>query len=208
MPHHSFGWRARRILYFRPHRRTFRRGNVIRPFPGPFGGVMAHSTPVDGIHRGRLFSGICLALVPTGASFALVSNILVPLKQEFILTNYQVGLIGGAALWGMAISLLVLGPMLEAFGLKNGARVAFVAHLTGITLMIAAVTQVGTGSGFWVLMAGAATLAVGNGMIEVTGNPLVAALYPDSKTTHLNWFHAFFPIGIVAGGLVGFLLAT
>ena len=45
-----------------------------------------------------------------------------PLKQEFILTNYQVGLIGGAALWGMAISLLVLGPMLEAFGLKNGAR--------------------------------------------------------------------------------------
>ena len=50
--------------------------------------------PVDGIHRSRLFSGICLALIPTGASFALVSNILVPLKQEFILTNYQVGLIG------------------------------------------------------------------------------------------------------------------
>jgi fucose permease len=169
---------------------------------------MAHTTPVDGIQRGRLFSGICLALVPTGASFALVSNILVPLKQEFVLTNYQVGLIGGAALWGMAISLLVLGPMLEAFGLKNGARVAFAAHLAGITLMIAAVTQVDTGMGFWVLMLGAATLAVGNGMIEVTGNPLVAALYPDSKTTHLNWFHAFFPIGIVAGGLIGFLLAT
>ena len=42
-------------------------------------------------------------------------------------------------------------------------------------------------------MAGAATLAVGNGMIEVAGNPLVAALYPEAKTTHLNWFHAFFP---------------
>ena len=61
----------------------------------------------DVIHRERLFTGICLALVPTGASFALVSNILVQLKQEFILTNFQVGLIGGAALWGMAISLLV-----------------------------------------------------------------------------------------------------
>ena len=67
------------------------------------------------IHRRRLFFGICLALIPTGASFALVSNILVPLKQQFILTNYQVGLIGGAALWGMAISLLVMGPLLEAF---------------------------------------------------------------------------------------------
>ena len=162
----------------------------------------------QGVNRSRLFSGICLALIPTGASFALVSNILVALKQEFILTNYQVGLIGGAALWGMAISLLVLGPMLESFGLKNGARFAFAAHLAGITLMIAAVTQVGSPSAFWILMFGAATLAVGNGMIEVAGNPLVAALYPEAKTTHLNWFHAFFPIGIVAGGIVGFLLAN
>ena len=45
------------------------------------------SVPPDGIHRNRLFFGICLALIPTGASFALVSNILVPLKQQFILTN-------------------------------------------------------------------------------------------------------------------------
>ena len=161
-----------------------------------------------GIHRNRLFFGICLALIPTGASFALVSNILVPLKQEFILTNFQVGLIGGAALWGMAISLLVMGPLLEGFGLKNGARMAFAGHLIGITLMIAAVTRVGDPSAFWMLMAGAATLAAGNGMIEVTGNPLVAALYPDQKTTRLNWFHAFFPIGIVAGGIAGFVLAT
>ncbi len=165
-------------------------------------------TAPGAIHRRRLFLGICLALIPTGASFALVSNILVPLKQQFILTNYQVGLIGGAALWGMAISLLVMGPLLEAFGLKNGARLAFAGHLSGITLMILAVTRVGDPSAFWMLMAGAATLAAGNGMIEVTGNPLVAALYPDAKTKHLNWFHAFFPIGIVLGGLTGFALAT
>src|SRR5262245_34190729 len=99
--------------------------------------------PGTDVHRSRLFFGVCLALIPTGASFALVSNILVPLKQQFILTNYQVGLIGGAALWGMAISLLVMGPLLEGFGLKNGARLAFAGHLIGITLMIAAVTRVG-----------------------------------------------------------------
>ena len=162
----------------------------------------------DQVHRRRLFVGICLALIPTGASFALVSNILVQLKQQFILTNYQVGLIGGAALWGMAISLLVMGPLLEGLGLKNGARLAFAGHLTGITLMILAATMVGNPSAFWILMAGAATLAAGNGMIEVTGNPLVAALFPDEKTKRLNWFHAFFPIGIVLGGLTGFALAS
>src|SRR5688572_18401231 len=101
-----------------------------------------------------------------------------------------------------------MGPFLEAFGLKNGARLAFAGHLIGITLMIAAVSRVGDPSAFWMLMAGAATLAAGNGMIEVTGNPLVAALYPAQKTVRLNWFHAFFPIGIVLGGLIGFLLAN
>ena len=161
-----------------------------------------------GIPRSRLFTGICLALIPTGLAFGLVSNILVQLKQEFILTNYQVGLIGGAALWGMAISLLLIGPMLEGFGLKNGARVAFAGHLAGITIMISALARAGDPSAFWILMLGAATLAAGNGMIEVTGNPLVAALYPEQKTVRLNWFHAFFPIGIVLGGLIGFALAT
>jgi fucose permease len=166
---------------------------------------MAGSTE---IHRSRLFFGICLALVPTGMSFALVSNILVPLKQQFILTNYQVGLIGGAALWGMALSLLVIGPMLEGFGLKNGARFAFVGHVAGVTIMLLAANRVGDPSAFWMLMAGAATLAAGNGMIEVVGNPLAAALYPEEKTKRLNWFHAFFPIGLILGGLVGFALST
>jgi len=161
-----------------------------------------------GIARGRLFLGICLALIPTGASFALVSNILIQLKQEFILTNYQVGQISGAAVWGMAVSLMVFGPLLEAYGLKNAARAAFGAHLLGTTLMISAVTKVGDPSAFWLLMTGAAILAMGNGMIEVTGNPLVAALYPDQKTVRLNWFHAFYPIGLVAGGLIGFVMAN
>src|SRR5688572_21442090 len=167
--------------------------------------IMA-ATHATEVHRQRLFSGICLALIPTGASFALVSNILGQLKQEFILTNYQVGMIAGAALWGMAISLLVIGPLLEGIGLKNGARLAFLGHLGGLTLMLSAVTRTGDPSAFWLLMAGAATLAAGNGMMEVAGNPLVAALYPDEKTKRLNWFHAFFPIGIVLGGLAGFVL--
>jgi putative membrane-bound dehydrogenase-like protein len=166
------------------------------------------SSPSADIHRSRLFFGICLALIPTGASFALMSNILTPLKQQFILTNYQVGLIAGAALWGMAISLLVAGPLLEAFGLKNGAILAFLGHVSGISLLLLAAGRVGDPSAFWMLMSGAATLAAGNGMIEVTGNPLVAALYPEEKTKRLNWFHAFFPIGLVLGGLAGFALTS
>ncbi|MPY89133.1 MAG: MFS transporter [Luteitalea sp.] len=160
-----------------------------------------------GAHRTRLFVGICLALIPTGAAFALISNVLGQLKEEFILTNYQAGLIGGAALWGMAISLLVFGPMLEGYGMKKGAVLAFVGHLLGLTLLISAVAlRHEPGAAFALLMVGAILLAGGNGMVEVVGNPLTAALYPADKTTKLNLFHAFFPMAILIAGLVGYTL--
>ena len=139
-------------------------------------------------------------------SFALLANVLGQLKEEFILTNAHVGFIAGAAIWGMAISLLVVGPLIEGLGLKRGTILAFVGHVFGVVLMIAAAPLAGTDAGFWLLMLGAVVLAMGNGMIEVSGNPLTAALYPENKSSKLNWFHAFFPIGILTGSLIGFAL--
>lgn len=158
------------------------------------------------INRKRLFFGICLAIIPTGASFSLVSNILYQLKTEFILTNAHVGYIGGAVLWGMALSLLLVGPFLERFGLKKATVGAFFGHIIGTTLFLAAFLFAGYPSAFWILLSGAAILGVGNGLIEVSGNPLVPALYPDKRTTKLNHFHAFFPGGMVLGGLIGWLM--
>jgi fucose permease len=165
-------------------------------------------TDPSGIDRGRLFSGMCLTLVPSGASFALISNVVLQLKEQFILTNYQVGLIAGASIWGSTISLLVLGSMLEAYGLKNGFRLGFFAHLIGLSVMLSAVAFAGTPADFWLLLCGAATLSIGNGMMVTAGDPLVVALYPEDKTTRLNWYHAFFPIGIIFGGLTGFVLSN
>jgi len=164
------------------------------------------SQDLEGINRERLFWGICLALLPTAFSFVLVSNILNQLKAEFILTNYEVGLIGGAALWGMCVSLFLMGPFLEKFGLKNGAAAAFGGHLLGVTLFLAAYPFAGNPGAFWVLFMGAIGMGVGNGMIEVVGNPLTTSLYPERKTTKLNHFHAFYPGGMVAGGVLGWLM--
>jgi len=165
------------------------------------------SASPSGINRTRLFSGICLSLIPTGASFALIASIIPQLKAEFILTNGQVGAIAGAAIWGMAISLLVVGPFLEGLGMKKATWVAFLGHLLGVTVMISAVVFTENPAvGFWVLMLGAVLCAGGNGMIEVAGNPLTAALYPENKAHKLNIFHAFFPLAILVASLVAFLL--
>lgn len=154
----------------------------------------------------RLFIGMCLAIIPTGASFVFVSNIFQQLKTEFILTNAQVGYIGGAVLWGMALSLLLVGPFLEKIGLKKATVGAFFGHLIGTTLFLAAFPFAGDPNAFWILLLGAIGLGIGNGLIEVAGNPLIPALYPDNRTIKLNHFHAFFPGGMVLGGLAGWVM--
>ncbi len=166
----------------------------------------ASNVPVPEINRKKLFWGICIALLPTAFSFVLVSNILGQLKTEFILTNAQVGYIGGAALWGMAISLLTIGPFLEKIGFRKATIGAFIGHLAGVTLFLAAFPFAGDPIAYWILFLGAIGFGAGNGLIEVAGNPMVAALFPKNKTTKLNHFHAFFPGGMVVGGILGWLM--
>ncbi|HUF10674.1 MAG TPA: MFS transporter, partial [Rhodothermales bacterium] len=155
------------------------------------------STPA--IQRHRLFVGSCLALVATSVAFATVGAVMAPLKSAFVLTNEQVGWIGGAALWGFAVSMLVFSPLCDSLGMRVLLRLAFVGHLVGTAVLIVS-------NGFWMLFTGALIVALGNGLVEAACNPLVAALYPDDKTVRLNQFHVWFPGGIVIGGVAVYLM--
>ncbi|MGK0418711.1 MAG: fucose permease, partial [Halopseudomonas sp.] len=44
---------------------------------------------------------------------------------------------------------------------------------------------------------------LGWGAVEAAANPMVASLYPEEKTHRLNILHAWWPAGIVIGGLLG-----
>ncbi len=151
-------------------------------------------------NAGRLFLGSCLALIATSVAFAVIGDIMGTLKNVFVLTNTQVGWIGGAALWGFTVSMIVLGPLCDALGMKRLLWFALICHLAGPLIMIFA-------NGFSMLFVGALVLALGNGTVEAACNPLVTTLYPDNKTVKLNQFHVWFPGGIVIGGLLCFLLS-
>ena len=153
----------------------------------------------ESVDRKRLFIGSCIALIATSVAFATVGAILNPLKQEFVLTNAEVGWIGGAALWGFAVSQVLFAPFCDNLGMKFLLRMAFGGHLLGTGLMILA-------PGFWALFAGAAIIAMANGLVEAACNPLVATLYPDEKSVKLNQFHVWFPGGVVLGGVGSFAL--
>jgi len=151
------------------------------------------------MNRQRLFVGSCFALVATSVCFGVVGAIMGTLKEQFVLSNEQVGWIAGAALWGFSISIIILGPLCDVLGMRNLLRFALLCHAAGTLLMIFA-------NGFWMLFFGAWVLALGNGTVEAACNPLVATIYPDQKTKKLNQFHVWFPGGIVIGGVASFLL--
>src|SRR5215204_3933941 len=131
---------------------------------------VASSAPpasLEGIHRDRLFVASCCALAVSAVAFAVIGDILGALKSQFILDNQHVGYIGGAAIWGFTISILLLGPLCDVLGMRFLLRAAMVCHFAGVILMI-------TARGFWQLFAGALVLSLGNGLIEAVCNPLVA----------------------------------
>lgn len=156
------------------------------------------------MNKGRLFVGSCFALISTAVAFAVVGDILGALKAQFILSNLEVGYIGGAAIWGFTLSIYVLGPLVDALGMRTLMRFALLCHAAGPLIMILAA---GAGGGaFWLLFIGALIIALGNGTVEAACNPLVTTLYPDQKTKKLNQFHVWFPGGILIGGVASYLL--
>ncbi len=151
------------------------------------------------MNKTRLFVGSCFSLVSTAVCFAVVAAVMGALKQQFVLSNEEVGWIVGAGTWGFTISIFVLGPLCNILGMRNLLYLALACHAAGALTMIFA-------GGYWLLFAGALILALGNGTVEAVCNPLIATIHPEQKTRKLNQFHVWFPGGIVIGGVASYLL--
>lgn len=154
----------------------------------------------QGIKPGLLFTASCMSLIATAMSFAIRNDIMGDLGTQFGLSKYQLGLATGTWGLGFAGAILVGGPLCDVLGMRRILYLAFAGHAAGFLMTIFA-------SGFGMLFAGTLLGGIGNGMVEAAINPLVATLYPDKKTAKLNLLHAWFPGGIVIGGLIGYGLS-
>jgi len=154
----------------------------------------------QGIKPGLLFTASCMSLIATAMSFAIRGDIMIDLEAQFGLDKTQLGFAAGAWTWGFALAILFGGPLCDLLGMRRILYLAFLGHAAGFLMTIFA-------SGFGMLFAGTLLGGIGNGMVEAAINPLVATLYPDKKTAKLNLLHAWFPGGIVLGGLIGFGLS-
>ncbi|OFY67844.1 MAG: hypothetical protein A2Y71_08780 [Bacteroidetes bacterium RBG_13_42_15] len=153
---------------------------------------------MDTIKKTQLFNASCVALVVTALAFATRGSFVEAWAEEFNLTHTQVGWIVGTAFWGFTLAMIFGGPLVDIIGLGRIISIAFFCHVVGIVLTIIA-------TGFWTLFISTLFIGIANGSVEAACNPLITSMYTDEKTRRLNRFHAWFPTGIVIGGLVVYL---
>lgn len=147
----------------------------------------------------RLFLASCVALVATAMTFAIRGDIMGDFERQFALGKTEVGWIAGAAFWGFGLSILLGGPLCDLMGMGTLLRLAAAGHIAGTLATIAAPS-------FGVLFAATLVIGIANGLVEAAINPLVATIYSKDKTRRLVTLHAWFPGGIVIGGVLSFLL--
>jgi fucose permease len=152
----------------------------------------------------RLFTASCIALVASAFSFSIRGNILPALGQTFNLSQQQRGAIGSAAFLGMALSMFGGAPLCDWVGMKRMLGLAFLCHLFGSLLTVGAPYVVGAAgmSAYDVLWFAMLLVGCANGFVEIGINPLAATLYPTEKTHRLNVLHAWWPGGLMIGGLL------
>ena len=146
-------------------------------------------------NRRRLFAASCVALVANAMAFAVRCDIMGDFAKTFQFTRKTVGeAVGWGAIGGVAV-LFLGGALLDYIGIGTVLWVACAAHVCGLATIICA-------QGFWSLAIGWFFLAIATSTVEAAINPLAAALYPERKIHIMNVLHAWWPGGLIIGGLL------
>ncbi|RJG53240.1 MFS transporter [Sphingobium terrigena] len=150
-----------------------------------------------------LFTAALSFSIRTGASGAIKAALLdsaVPLHSGEMIAAAL-----GNSFLGFALSLLVISPLLDIFGAKRVILFASACFIVGPLLILLSPRMDGIDAIYRLLTMGMVVCGFGWGATEASINPVTTALYPDDKTGRLNILHAWWPAGIVVGGLTSIL---
>lgn len=173
--------------------------------PSVIPGVVQHVA----YRKTRLFAAGALALTMSGINASLRANTAADLQRIFldpidkVRSAEMIGSILGLPFLGYAVTIAIGSPLLDYIGMGLLLPLSGVLMSLGMLIMIFA-GSIAFGAGVYsVLWTGALVTGIGWGLVETVTNPMVASLYPDDKAGKLNAVHAWWPGGLVIGGLLG-----
>jgi predicted MFS family arabinose efflux permease len=151
-----------------------------------------------------LFTAALANAIRGGASEAMKQELFDPTAAAR--SGELIGSALGNAFLGFALSLLVISPLLDKIGAKRVIMFAAASFIIGPVLILFAPSAGSFDAVYGVLTAGMIFTGFGWGATEGSINALTTTIYPDDKTGRLNVLHAWWPAGMIVGGLLSVLL--
>jgi MFS family permease len=141
----------------------------------------------------KLFWASFLALTAAGVGFVFRAMIPTIWEGHFQITKEDVGKLTGAALWPIAVTMVLFSLLLDRVGYRFSMFCAFALQTASVILTLTASTV--TEMWWACFFAG-----LGHGIVEAVINPLCASIYRSEKSKMLNILHASWPAGLALGG--------
>lgn len=166
------------------------------------------------LDRKRLYHIGNLSIFMIGLGFAVRANIAPNLQSDIYnhidLANSaaMVGEALGITFTGFALTLLFGSALVDLIGMKRMLLLSALGYIAGAAGLLAAAMMPVSGSVETLVLISLLLTGLGWGAVEAASNPMVAALYPEEKTDRLNKLHAWWPAGIVVGGLLGVAMSS
>ena len=112
------------------------------------------------------------------------------------LTEEQLGRISAVVFAATVMGILISGPLADRWGPKLFAMLGLASTIAGLCLLAGA-------ANYAMLLASAAVMGFGGGILDMVLSPIVCALQPHQRAKTLNWLHAFYCIGALGTVLAG-----
>lgn len=174
---------------------------------------MSEGSELAAANRRLLFILSNLAIFMIGLGFAVRAAIASDLQADLFnvldlaRSATMVGEVLAATFAGFALTLLFGAALVDLIGMRRMLLFAAAGYFFGSVAVVAASVMEPSTGAYWLVYGGLLLTGLGWGAVEAATNPLIAAIYPGEKTHRLNILHAWWPAGIVAGGLLGLLIA-
>jgi MFS family permease len=167
-----------------------------------------------GLDTRKLFLICVLSCTTNSISFSLRTSIASDIQTTLfdpidpIHSASMLGSALGIAFLGFAFTVAFGSSLLDFLGMRRILTLCSLSFIVGTLLTIFA-DNIAHGPGVYnVVWLGMLLSGVGWGCSEAVINPLTTTLYPNDKTHRLNVLHAWWPAGIIIGGLVGLAIGA
>ena len=160
------------------------------------------------MNKQRLFITSCISIGTAAMVFAIRGDVAGPMSAAFHITNEQMGVVFSPAFFAFTLAIFISGNLVDVIGMRALHALSAAGFIAGVLLVILAphpdrpVVSLFDNLGTTMLFGGFFTFGLSHGLVEGVINPLLASMYSTEKTKKIVACHAWWPAGLIVGGLL------